>query len=121
QRALSGDGRLHGWKLRASKAGRRRLAARLMPHANMMPMLDAFIMTPIWVDARFGTWDAILARPEPLKELPGTHAMWRYSRAIAYAANGKLDAAEKERTFFAQEAAAFPPDAMLGEQNKASD
>jgi len=97
------------------------LAARLMPHANMMPMLDAFIMTPIWVDARFGTWDAILARPEPLKELPGTHAMWRYSRAIAYAANGKLDAAEKERTFFAQEAAAFPPDAMLGEQNKASD
>ena len=97
------------------------LAARLMPHAKMMPMLDAFIMTPIWVDARFGKWDALLARPEPLKELPGTHALWRYSRAIAYAANGNVDAAEKERTLFAQEAAAFPPDAMLGEQNKAND
>ena len=97
------------------------MAARLMPHAKMMPMLDAFIMTPIWVDTRFGNWDAILARPEPLKDLPATHALWRYSRAIAYATDGKMDAAEKERTFFAQEAAAFPPNAMLGEQNKASD
>ena len=96
------------------------LAARLMPHAKMMPMLDAFIMAPIWVDTRFGKWDAILARPEPLKELPGTHVMWRYSRAISYAAGGKIDAAEKERALFAQEAAAFPPDAMLGEQNKAN-
>jgi len=97
------------------------LAARLMPHARMMPMLDAFIMTPVWVDARFANWDAILARPEPLPELRGTHAMWRYSRAIAYAAGGNLDAAEKERSLFAQEAAGFPPDAMLGEQNKAND
>jgi len=97
------------------------MAARLMPHAKMMPMLDAFIMAPIWVDTRFGNWDAILARPEPFKELRGTHAMWRYSRAIAFAADGKIDAAEKERTFFTQEAAAFPPNAMLGEQNKASD
>jgi len=96
------------------------LAARLMPHAKMMPMLDAFIMTPIWVDTRFGKWDAILARPEPFKELQGTHAMWRYSRAISYAVGGKIDAAEKERALFAQEAAAFPPDAMLGEQNKAN-
>jgi len=97
------------------------MAARLMPHAKMMPMLDPFIMTPIWVDTRFRNWDAILARPEPFKELRGTHAIWRYSRAIAYAADGKIDAAEKERTFFAQEAAAFAPNAMLGEQNKASD
>ena len=96
------------------------LAARLMPHAKMMPMLDAFIMAPIWVDTRFAKWDAILARPEPLKELPGTHVMWRYSRAISYAAGGKMDAAEKERALFAQEAAAFPPDAMLGEQNRAN-
>jgi len=103
-----------------SKQAADALAARLMPHAKMMPMLDAFIMAPIWVDARFGNWDALLAHPEPFKELQGTHAMWRYSRAISFAAGGKIDAAEKERVLFAQEAAAFPPDAMLGEQNKAS-
>jgi len=97
------------------------LAARLMPHARMMPMLDAFIMTPIWVDSRFAKWGAILVRPEPLKELLGTHALWRYSRAVAYAAVGNLDAAEKERASFSLEASAFSPDAMLGQQNKASD
>ena len=97
------------------------LAARLMPHAKMMPMLDAFIMTPIWVDTRFGKWEAILARPEPFKEVQGTHALWRYSRAVAFAATGKGDAAETERASFAQESSTFLPDAMLGEQNKASD
>ncbi len=97
------------------------LATRLMPHAKMMPMLDAFIMTPIWVDSRFAKWESILARPEPPKGLLGTHVLWRYSRAVAYAATGNLDAAEKERTTFSLEATAFTPDAMLGEQNKARD
>ncbi len=64
------------------------MAARLLPHAKMMPMLDGFIMTPIWVDVRFGKWQETLARPEPMKELAGTHVMWRYSRAVALAADG---------------------------------
>jgi tetratricopeptide (TPR) repeat protein len=97
------------------------LAKRLISHAKMMPMLDGFIMTPIWVDARFAKWDGILTRPEPLKELQGTHAMWRYSRVLAYAAKGNVREAAKEREFFAAEFAAFPADAMLGEMNKAKD
>ena len=97
------------------------MAARLLPHAKMMPVLDIFVMTPIWVDARFNKWSAILARPEPLKDLPATHAMWRYSRALAFADGGKIPDAEKELALFQSEAAAFPPDAMFGEQNKAKD
>src|SRR5215469_10359630 len=94
---------------------------RLMPHAAAMPMLDAFIMTPIWVDVRFSKWKEILARPEPAKELAGTHAMWRYSRAVAFAREEKVADAEREKDLFAKEIAVFPPDAMLGLQNKASD
>ncbi len=71
------------------------MAARLAPHAKMMPMLDAFILTPIWVDVRFNKWSAVLARPEPAKELAATHAMWHYSRALAFAANGKIADARK--------------------------
>lgn len=96
------------------------MSARLLPHAKMMPMLDAFLMAPIWVDVRFGKWPEALARPEPVKELAGTHVMWRYSRAIALAANGKIPEAEKERKLFVAEVSAFPPDANLGEMNKAS-
>src|SRR5258706_14841713 len=62
------------------------LQKRLLPHARMMPMLDAFLWTPIWVDLRFAKWDAILARPEPASELKSSHMMVRYSRAMAYAA-----------------------------------
>ncbi len=97
------------------------MASRLLPHAKMMPMLDTFVMTPIWVDVRFNKWSSVLARPEPLKELPATHAMWRYSRALAFAATGKLIDAEKEQSLFQVEATAFSPDAMFGEQNKAKD
>ena len=96
------------------------MSARLLPHVKMMPMLDMFIMTPVWVDVRFSKWDAILARPEPAKELPATHGIWRYSRALAYAGTGKISDAEREQALFKTEAGAFPPDAMFGEQNKAS-
>jgi len=97
------------------------MAARLLPHAKMMPMLDGFIMTPIWVDVRFSKWQEVLARPEPTKELAGTHVMWRYSRALALAANGQVAEADKERELFVAEVGAFPPDTKFGEMNKARD
>ena len=50
------------------------MAARLLPHAKMMPMLDGFIMAPIWVDVRFGKWQEVLSRPEPMKELADVFA-----------------------------------------------
>jgi tetratricopeptide (TPR) repeat protein len=104
-----------------AKAAADGMATRLMPHAKMMPMLDTFIMTPLWVDARFNKWDAILARPEPLKELPGTHAMWRYTRTLAFVARGEKEKAAAERAEFAKETAVFPADANIGEFNKGSD
>jgi tetratricopeptide (TPR) repeat protein len=97
------------------------MATRLLPHAKTMPMLDYFIVTPLWVDARFDKWDTILTTPEPMKELPGTHVMWRYARTLAFTARGEKEKAVAERGQFAAEAAAFPPDARLGEFNTAKD
>jgi len=97
------------------------MAKRLEPHAKMMPMLDGFMATPIWVDARFGKWQEILAYPEPIKELPGTHALWRYARTVAYAQTGKVAEAEKEKNLFVVEASGMPADAKFGEMNLASD
>jgi tetratricopeptide (TPR) repeat protein len=96
------------------------MAARLMPHAKMMPMLDTFIMTPLWVDARFNKWDAILARAEPDKELVATHAFWRYTRTIAFATRGQNEKASVEREEFAKEAAGFPASVNIGDFNKGS-
>jgi len=104
-----------------AKAAADGLAKRLEPHAKMMPMLDGFIFTPVWVDARFAKWDAILKRPEPPKELPGTHAMWRYSRALAFAARAQGDKADIERSLLAAEASALAPDSNFGGFNSAKD
>jgi tetratricopeptide (TPR) repeat protein len=97
------------------------LAARLLPHAKMMTMLDGFILTPLWVDARFGKWDAILHRPEPAKELADTHAMWRFSRALAFAARGDTAKAAAERDAMSAETSALSPEAPFGMLNKAKD
>ena len=104
-----------------ARAAAEGLAKRLGPHAKMMPMLDGFIFTPIWVDARFSKWDAILNRPEPTKDLAGTHAMWRYSRALAFAAHGEADKAMTERNLLSGEVSAFAADANFGGFNAARD
>jgi tetratricopeptide (TPR) repeat protein len=92
------------------------MAARLMPHAKMMPMLDQFIMTPIWVDARFSKWDAILSRPEPTTDLPEVHMMWRYARTLAFAARRDAAKAGTEFVAFEKEEAAIPAGTPLGLQ-----
>jgi tetratricopeptide (TPR) repeat protein len=103
-----------------AKAAADAMATRLMPHVKMMPALDTFIMTPLWVDARFDQWDAIFSRAEPDKELPATHAMWRYTRTLAFAARGQNEKAAVEREEFGKEAAGFPAEGKIGEFNSGS-
>jgi len=102
-----------------AKAAADALAGRLAPHTSTMPMLDMFVLVPMWVDARFGKWDSILSRPEPARTLPAAHVMWRYTRVLALAAKSEKDKASAERRLFAAEVAAFPAGASLGEFNSA--
>ncbi len=104
-----------------AKAAADGLATRLLPHAEGMPMLDAFVMTPLWVDARFAKWDAILAAPEPAKELPATHSMWRYARTLAFAARKQNEQARAEQALFAMETQGIPGDTPLVGFNTARD
>jgi len=113
--AASMEGRYAEAK-RASEA----LEKRLSPHTRMMPMLDQFVWTPIWVDLRFAKWNAVLERAEPAAGLPVSHMMWRYSRAVAYAAQKQVAKAEAEKALFAGEAAALPPEASLSAMNPAA-
>ncbi len=104
-----------------AKAAADGMATRLIPHAKTMPMLDLFIFSPLWVDARFNKWDVIVATPEPLKELPATHVMWRYARTLAFAARGEKEKAGAERELFTAEVSAIPANASMGEFNSATD
>jgi hypothetical protein len=90
---------------------------RLLPHADMMPMLESFLWTPIWVDLRFAKWQEILARPEPPANRNVPHLMWRYSRTIAYAAERQAAKAEAERALYAEAAGSLPNETPIGQMN----
>ena len=57
-----------------------------------MQMLEGFRLYPLMVDLRFHRWDTLLATPEPERSRAFSHAFWRYARAMALAAQGKVRA-----------------------------
>jgi len=90
---------------------------RLLPHADMMPMLESFLWTPIWVDLRFARWQEILARPEPPAKQKVPHLMWRYSRTLAYLGQRDAATAEAENALYAKEASSLPNENPIGQMN----
>jgi tetratricopeptide (TPR) repeat protein len=86
-----------------------------------MQMLEGFRLYPMMVDLRFHRWDTLLATPEPERDRLFSHAFWRYARAMALAAQGKLREAAAEQRRFERERAAVPPEGLYLINNKAGD
>jgi len=90
------------------------LVAHLAPSLKAMPMVDSFLPTPLFVDLRFGKWDAILRTPEPPGAAPTTAALRRFARGVAYAATSRIEEAQKERERFAEAVKKVPPETTFG-------
>jgi tetratricopeptide (TPR) repeat protein len=93
------------------------METRLLPHADMMPMLESFLWTPIWVDLRFAKWQEILARPEPRANRKVPHLMWRYSRTLAYLGQQQAAKADAEHALYVKEASSLPNENPIGQMN----
>jgi tetratricopeptide (TPR) repeat protein len=96
---------LHFIWMGATAAGQGKLAlesarklAAAVPHEALgtVPILQGFIVVPYWAMVRFGAWDAILADGGPQHATPFTSSVWRYARAMAFAATDRLAEAEAE-------------------------
>jgi tetratricopeptide (TPR) repeat protein len=96
---------LHFIWMGASASGQRKLAldsaqriVQAIPRQALdtVPILQGFLVVPYWAMVRFGEWDAILADQGPQHETAFTRAAWRYARAMALTARGRLDDAEVE-------------------------
>ena len=63
---------------------------------------EAYAAFPWHVLVRFGKWEDIIQRPvkKPVDLYPAVTATSRYARAVAFAALGRLEEAEKERSEF---------------------
>jgi tetratricopeptide (TPR) repeat protein len=77
------------------------------------PLIDPFMGARYDVLKRFGRWDDLLAEPAPPDCLPFTTAMWRYSRAVAYAAKRDVDSARAAQVEFRAAVARVPADTLL--------
>jgi tetratricopeptide (TPR) repeat protein len=89
----------------ATASGQRRLAlessrqvAGAIPREALedVPILQGFLVVPYWAMVRFGEWDAILADKGPQHATPFTRGAWRFARAMALTAKGRLTQAEAE-------------------------
>ena len=96
---------LHFIWMGATASGQRKLAldsarrvASAIPHEALgtVPILQGFLVVPYWAMVRFGQWDDILADAGPRHDTAFTRGAWRYARAMALTAKGRLDDAEKE-------------------------
>ena len=97
------------------------IAAAVAPIEESIPeMADAFLTMPIFGRVRFGDWDGILNMPQPKDTMRSTTLVWRFGRALAFAARGDRAAAEREQQAFEARRKALPADASWV-NNKASD
>ena len=89
----------------ATASGQRKLAlessrqlATAIPREALkdVPILQGFVVVPYWAMVRFGEWDEILAGKGPEHATPFTRGAWRYARAMALVAKGRLAQAEAE-------------------------
>jgi tetratricopeptide (TPR) repeat protein len=81
--------------------------------ADIPDFVEAFVPTPLHVLVRFGAWEEILAQPEPAADLFTTRAVWRYARALAFAATGRVDEAVAEQEAFARALPEIPESRYL--------
>jgi tetratricopeptide (TPR) repeat protein len=90
------------------------LSERILPHADMMPMIESMAVSPLNVLMRFGRHDDILKQPAPPENRPVMVAWWHFARGVARARLQHVDEAEMERAQLRTASARVPETALFG-------
>jgi len=114
---LAAAAMMQGKRAEAQKAADE-LAKNTTPLAREMPMAEFVVPMPLFVELRFGDWNAVLAEPDP--GVPVAGAVRRFARAWAYAEKGDRKASDAEAAAFEQARRTAPADAIWG-NNAAAD
>jgi tetratricopeptide (TPR) repeat protein len=80
----------------------RRLRKNVEGEVDAMPMLGSYGAFEWLILTRFGKWTDMLAQPVPQEKNAFVNAMYRYSRALAFAGVGQIKEAESERERMAE-------------------
>jgi tetratricopeptide (TPR) repeat protein len=77
-------------------ADARHMAGHVPEQPAVFGLNEVFRQQPLYVLARFGRWDAVLAEPAPPASLRLMTALWHYARGLAHRFQGDRRAAERE-------------------------
>jgi len=81
----------------AIEAGRKVAANVQLEMIDQFPGVEFFKTIPMQSLVQFGRWDEVLAEPQPPKNLEYSNGIWHYTRAVAYARTGNIEAARAEQ------------------------
>ena len=88
--------------LEAARATHERTSDPELMRAPGFEAMQAFALTPVFANVRFGRWDDIAAEPKPAADLPYMVAMWHYSQGLAAARQGRIDDARGHHAALAE-------------------
>jgi tetratricopeptide (TPR) repeat protein len=92
----------------------RELEKNATPMAAMMPMIEAFVPTPLLIEVRFRRWSDVLKEPQPPATLHIATAIWHFAHGMALAGSGSPDRADSERVAIQESIQGIPADATVG-------
>jgi tetratricopeptide (TPR) repeat protein len=90
------------------------VSERLLPHADMAPMIESVAVEPVSVLLRFGRDAEVLTLPAPSIDKPVMIAWWHFARGVALARTHQADAAAGERAQLVAATANVPESALFG-------
>ncbi len=90
------------------------LGASVTPLLAEMPMVEAFLTMPAFVNLRFQRWSEVVRQPDPGSKLPILKAIWHYGRVLALVSTRDARRAEAEKKLFEAARARVPADAFYG-------
>lgn len=112
---------MEGRSAEALRAAREMQAATPVDMVRQMPDMEGGLVAPLFVLARFGKWDDILAEPAPPADLPFATASRHFARGLAYARKNDLGKADAELVALRAVAGTTPPERTIQIVNRAKD
>lgn len=105
---------MEGRSAAALQAAREMIAGVPAHFARSQPALvDPVAMIVPEVLMRFGRWDELLREPAPPDGFPISRCLWHFTRGVAYAAKGQVEAAEREQIALEEATKRVPAGAMM--------
>lgn len=89
-----------------------------MPYFSMMPDMEYYIPSVMFVLLRFHRWQELLNLPPFQEQMKVSNALWHFGRAMAFSSLGDTENAQKEQNLFLETKSKIPLSTKYG-YNKA--